>query len=64
MKSGFFACHSDDYSIVPNAEEGWTKRLCLRNIRFFKEGHLIPAPLANLKAANSMTITFEMQKNE
>ncbi len=38
--------------------------LCLQNIRFFKDGHLIPAPSAGLESAYSLVITFEMQKND
>jgi hypothetical protein len=40
-----------------------TKLLCLRNIRFFKDGHLISAPADILQPANSVAVTFEMQKN-
>jgi hypothetical protein len=41
-----------------------TKLLCLRDIRFFKNGHLLPAPSDNLEFADSIAMTFEMQKNE
>jgi hypothetical protein len=61
--AAFFACHSCKYSIVPKTEERWTKLLCLQNIRFFKDGHLILAPSIDLELADSVAITFEMQKN-
>ena len=41
-----------------------TKLLCLCNIRFFKDGHLLSTPSAILKFADSVAVTFEMQKNE
>ena len=62
--AAFFACRSCEYLIVPKTEERLTKLLCLRNIRFFKDGHLISAPSASLELTNSVAITFEMQKNE
>ncbi len=36
----------------------------MQNIRFFKDGDLIPAPSATLEWADSIAITFEMQKND
>ena len=62
--AAFFACRSCEYSIVPKSEERRTKLLCLRNTRFFKDGHLISAPSDNLESADSVAITFEMQKND
>ena len=59
----FFACHSCEYSIVPKKEEQQTKLLRLRNIRFFNDGHLILALSVNLEFADSVMLTFEMQKN-
>lgn len=47
---------------VPKSEERWTKPLCW-NISFSNDGHLISAPLNKLELADSVTITFEMQKN-
>jgi hypothetical protein len=41
-----------------------TKLLCLRNIRLFKDGTLLLAPLDSLELANSVAVTFEMQKND
>jgi hypothetical protein len=49
---------------VPKREERCTKLLCLQNIRFFKDGHLILEPSANLESADSIAITFKMQKND
>jgi hypothetical protein len=62
--AAFFACRSCKYLIVPKTEEQRTKLLCLKNIRFFKDGHLISAPLASLELIDSVAITFEMQKND
>ena len=41
-----------------------TKLLRLRNIRFFKDGRLISTPSENLEFADSVAVTFEMQKND
>jgi hypothetical protein len=41
-----------------------TKQLCLQNIRFFSDGRLLSTPSANLEFAESVAVTFEMQKNE
>ena len=41
-----------------------TKLLCLRNIRFFEVGRLLSTPSANLEFADSVAVTFEMQKND
>ncbi len=62
--AAFVACHSCEYSAVPKREERCTKLLCLQNIRFFKDGHLIPAPSADLESADSLAITFKMQKKD
>jgi hypothetical protein len=40
-----------------------TKLLCLQNIRFVKDGRLLSASSDNLEFADSMAMTFEMQKN-
>ena len=40
------------------------KLLCLRNIRFLKNGNLLPAPSDNLEFADSIAVMLEMQKNE
>ncbi len=62
--AAFFACHSCKYSTVPKREERHAKLLCLQNIRFFEDRHLILAPSADLESADSIAITFEMQKND
>jgi hypothetical protein len=62
--AAFFACCSCKYLAVPKQEERRTKLLCLQNIRFFKDGHLILAPSADLESVDSLAITFEMQKND
>ena len=57
----FFAMRSCEYSTVSNKDTK-TKRLCLRCIRFFRqrtELHLS----ADLSSADSVSITFENQKN-
>ena len=62
--AAFFACRSCEYSTVPKTEERRTKLLCLGNIRFFADGHLILAPSEDLELANSVAITIEMQEND
>jgi hypothetical protein len=62
--AAFFACPSCKYLAVPKREERHTKLLCLQNIRFFKNGHLISAPSADLESADISAITFERQKND
>jgi hypothetical protein len=41
-----------------------TKLRCLKNIRFFKDGHLLPVPLYDLEFADSVAVMFEMQEND
>ena len=41
-----------------------TMLLCLRNIRFFKDGHLLLTPSSDLEFADSVTVMFKMQKND
>ena len=60
--AGFFACRSCEYLKVPRREMKRTKLLRLRNIRFFKDGRLISTPSENLEFADSVAVTFEMQK--
>jgi hypothetical protein len=62
--AAFFTCRSCKYSIVPKTEEHRTKLLCLQNIRFSKDGHLILAPSIDLELADSVAITSEMQKEQ
>jgi hypothetical protein len=40
ISAAFFACRSCEYLRLPQREMKCTKLLCLRNIRFFKDGHL------------------------
>lgn len=60
----FFACRSCEYLKVPNDEKRRTDILKLRNIRFFKDGKQVHAPSADLRLADSVSLTFEMQKNQ
>ncbi len=64
IRAAFFTCHSYEYLTVPKREERCTKLLYLQNIRFFKDRHLILAPSVDLESADSIAITFEMQKND
>ncbi len=41
-----------------------TKLLCWRSIRFFMDWHLILVPSDNLELAESVVVTFKMQKND
>jgi hypothetical protein len=58
--AAFFACCSCKCSTVPRREEKCTKLLCLQNIRFFRDGHLISALSADLESADSVANTFKM----
>jgi hypothetical protein len=60
----FFACRSCEYSKVPRREQKQTKLLCLKNIRFFKDGHLLLASSDNLELVDTVAITFKIQKND
>ena len=63
--AAIFACRSCEYSKVPRLEQKCTKLLCLQNIYFFRDGRLImPAQSDHLESADSVVITFEMQKND
>ena len=55
---------SREYTKVPKAEEGRTKILVLRNIRFIKDGKVMDHDDACLERAECVAITFEMQKND
>jgi hypothetical protein len=59
----FFVCHSCKYLEVLWRDMKHTKLLCLRNIRFFKDGYLISAPSDSLELANSIAVMIKMQKN-
>ncbi len=62
--TAFFACRSCQYLKVSRREHKHTKLLCLRNIRYFKDGHLMPTQSDDSESADSLTITFKMQKND
>ncbi len=64
ISTAFFACCSCEYLMVPRQDEKQTKLLFLWNIRFFKNGYLTSAPSAELESADSVAITFKIQKNE
>ena len=62
----FFACRSCEYLRVTNPAGMRTKQLTLSNIAFFKNGtrlHHI-ADAQQLHSADSVSITFETQKND
>jgi hypothetical protein len=63
IRAAFFACRSCKYSKVPWQELKRMKQLCLQNIRFFKAGHLLLVPSDSLQLADSVVVTFEVQKN-
>ena len=60
----FFACRSCEYLKVPQDEKRRTDILKLRNIRFFKNGKQVHAPSPDLSTADSVSLTFETQKNQ
>jgi len=62
--AAFFACRSCEYSKVPRREQKCTRLLCLRNVRFFRDGLLMPTQSDDLESADSVAFTFETQKNE
>jgi hypothetical protein len=62
--AAFFACRSCKYSKVPRSKQKRTKLLTLKNVRFFKSGRQLPFQSPDLESADSVSITFEMQKND
>ena len=64
ISAAFFTCRSCEYVKVPRREMKRTQLLCLQNIRFFKNVHLLPAPSDDLEFADSVVMMFKMQKNE
>ncbi len=62
--AAFFACRSCEYSKVLQSKDKRTKLLRLQNIRFFKNGRQLPLQSNDLELADSVAITFEMQKND
>ena len=60
----FFAMRSREYIKVPKAEEGGTKILVLRNIRFIQDGKVLSHNNSDLECADYLAVTFEMQKKK
>ena len=60
----FFAFRSSEFLKVLQAEQHEMEQLCMRNIRFFKDGEIIPHTHPNLEFADCVSITFERQKQE
>ena len=60
-----FACRrSCEYPKVPRQEQKRMRLMCLRNVRFFGDGLLMLTQSNDLDSADSVAITFEMQKND
>ena len=55
---------SREYLKVTKAEEGRTKILALRNLRFIRDGKVMSHDDLELERADCLAITFEMQKKE
>jgi hypothetical protein len=49
---------------VPQAKQHQLEQLCMQNIRFFKEGEIIPHTHPDLEFADCASITFECQKRK
>ena len=60
----FFACRSCEYLKVPKQDQHQTKQLTLGNIAFSKDGNVILHSNPNLHLADSVSLTFESQKND
>ncbi len=60
----FFAFRSCEYLKVPQAEQGQTEILKMRNIRFFKDGAILPHSHPDLKFLDCVSLTFERQKRQ
>ena len=60
----FFAMRSREYLKVPKAEQGRTKILVLRNLRFIQDDKVMSHNDLNLEQADCLAVTFEMQKKE
>jgi hypothetical protein len=58
----FFACRSCEYSEVTGERK--TKVITLGNIQFFRRKRLIPHHSPELRYADSVAITFVLQKND
>ena len=60
----FFAFQSCKYLRVSTSEKRQTLQLRLRNIRFFKNGEVIPHSHPHLELADCVSITFKHQKRD
>jgi len=60
----FYAMRSREYLKVPRAEQGRTKILVLRNLRFIRDGKVMNHDDLELEQADCLAVTFEMQKKE
>jgi hypothetical protein len=60
----FFACRSCEYLKVKSPENKRTRQLTLKNISFRKNGELLHHSAPMLHSAESVSITFELQKND
>ena len=60
----FFTCRSCKYLKVPKKDQQQTKQLTLGNIAFSKDGNIIPHSCPKLQLADSVSLTFESQKND
>ena len=58
----FFAMRSCEYLTVSGTDRK-TKRLRLRNLRFFRHNKILPLSSPHLIQANAISVTFEDQKN-
>ena len=60
----FFAMRSCEYVEVKDYSSRRTKRLCLRNLCFRRDGAVLPHDDPNLHLADTISILFEKQKKE
>ena len=60
----YFACRSCEYVKVPQAEMRRTAILCLRNLKFRRDGIILRLTDPRLEYSDSISITFEMQKKD
>jgi hypothetical protein len=60
----FFAMRSCEYLKLPPGEERRTKAICLGNLTFRKNHRTLAHDDPNLMFADTVTITFEFQKND
>ena len=61
----FFAMRSCEYLTTPTPKhKKRTKILCIKNIRFFTKGKLTAHNFKNLHRADTVAITFEIQKSD